>query len=151
VFVDQSVYGNYNLRGISYPWVNNQTELSEVLCNGGSNYLIAVGYGSNIFNHTTNIPCSTTQNNDTFNNSVFFENTNTVSSSTWSGDVTGTVDGFSAYEFRSSQTTASTWLASTNTDLSCTGVPSSSTVITGNIQGGGTATWSTLSNVPVAC
>jgi hypothetical protein len=150
-FVDQSVYGDFNLRGISYSWVNGQTELAEVLCNGGANYLIAVGYGSNIFNHTTNVPCNTTQNNDTYNNSVFFENANTVSSSTWSADVTGTVNGFSAYEFRNSQNTASTWLASTNSDVSCTGVPSSSTVITGNIQGGGTATWSTLSNVPVAC
>lgn len=150
-FVDQSVYGTFDLRNIGFTWVNGQTELAEILCNGGSNYIIAVGYGSNIFNHTTNIPCGTTQNGNNYDNSVFFENANTVSSSTWAGDITGTVKGFSAQEFRNSPSTPLNWLSSANTDLSCTQVSSSSSVITGGIASGGTATWSTLSNVPVAC
>jgi hypothetical protein len=153
VYVDESVYGNeasYNME-IPGGWVNGQTEESEILCNGGSNNVIETAYGNYVFGHNTNVPCGTTQYSDNYNNSVFFENRNTVSSSQWAGDVTGTVQANTAYENRDSQNNLVTWLSSTNIDMTCTQSTSSSSVITGNIESGGTATWAHLSNVPPAC
>ncbi len=153
VYADESVFGNLEARkipGSGFTWVNDRQMLGETLCNGGTKYIQAVGYGSSIWNHNTNINCTVKDNNNKVSNSGFFENWNTVPSSDWAGDVTGTVSMYSAYEGRGATNTWYTWINSTNEKQTCSGSRSSTTAISGSLAGGNTATLA-LSGVPVAC
>ncbi len=157
VWADSSVSPFTNAAHVvDYPntwaWVNDQTELGEILCNGGSNYIIAIGYGGKIFNHTTGVACGTTQQGSEISNSVFFENWNTVASSNWAGDITGAVKAWTAEELRNSQSVWSYWLSSNNKDKLCnSSTPVASNAMTGNIQNNGVVNWTPLSNIPAGC
>jgi hypothetical protein len=156
VWADSSVSPNNNAAHVfGYPsqipaWVNGQTETAEVLCNGGSNYKEQIVYGSSLLAHVSNVACTSSAQGSEITNSVFFENGNTGSSSTWSGDITSTVQAKNANEKLNGSW--NTWQSSSDKDLTCQpAVVNPSTAMTGNIKLSGTATWSTLSNVPPAC
>jgi len=155
IWADSSVSPfNVDAHVFGYPsppsWVNGQTVTAEVLCNGGSNYKIQAVYGANLLVHNSNVACTQKAYGSEIANSVFFENGNTVNSSNWSGDITGTVNGNVASEKLNGSWTQ--WQASKDKDKSCTGtVTDPSVVMTGNIKLGGTATWSTLSSTPKGC
>jgi hypothetical protein len=154
VYADSSVFGNldaHKVPGSGFNWVNGREELGETICNGGSNYIVAIGYGvGNIFNHNTSVSCSTSDNNNVVSNAGYFENWNTVASSNWSGDITDPVTMYSAYEGRGSTSNWLTWLSSTNQKETCTGSFSSTTALSGSLASGGTVTI-TPSGVPIAC
>lgn len=123
--------------------------LAQTLCNGGSNYVEQVTYGGQVFQSTTGILCSTHQNTDQDNNSVFFENKNTVASSNWSGDVTGTVQSSNAREFFSDGSIHN-WTTSNPHQVYC-GSTKANTVLSGSLAGNGIAKWQNLSTTPVEC
>ncbi|MDE1878724.1 MAG: hypothetical protein KGI07_09460 [Thaumarchaeota archaeon] len=153
-YADSSVFGNLNAHVFGFPsqipaWVNGQTDTAEVLCNGGSFYKEQMAYGSSLLAHVSNVACGTGAQGSSITNSAYFENGNTGSSSTWSGDITSTVQGTGASELLNGAWT--TWQTSRDRDQPCSGSDVASTVMTGNIQLGGTATWNTLSNVPAGC
>lgn len=153
VYADQSVYGNleaHKIPGSGFNWVNGRVLLGETICNGGSNYLQSVGYGSSIWNHNTSISCSNADNNSQISNAGYFENWNTVSSSNWASDITDPVTMYSAYEGRGATNTWYTWINSSNQQKTCGGSVGSTTAVSGSLAGGGTATI-TPSGVPVAC
>lgn len=130
--------------------MNGQTDTAEVICSAGSNYKVQAAYGAQLFVHNSAVPCTTKQQGSEISNSVFFENSNTVASSNWSGDITSTVRGNNASELLNG--VWKQWQTSSDKDKTCTGtVINPSTVMTGNIKLGGTATWSSLSNMPRAC
>ncbi|MGI0094736.1 MAG: hypothetical protein ACREA8_11645, partial [Nitrosotalea sp.] len=149
VYVDESISGAgdaaYN---IGYSWVNGQNLIAEVICNTStSKYDIDITYGST-YSHHTNISCSTYQANDIDNNSIWLENQNTMQSSLWSGDITSSISASHAYKFDYQGVNAYSWSSSNDFDRTA-GVDQTSTVMTGNVAGFGTATWSTLANVPL--
>ncbi|WP_157928388.1 hypothetical protein [Candidatus Nitrosotalea okcheonensis] len=148
-YVDESISGAgdaaYN---IGYTWVNGQNVIAEVICNTGtSKYDIDITYGST-YAHHTNISCSTYQTNDRDNNSIWFENQNTIQSSLWSGDITSSISASHAYKFDYQAINAYSWSSSNDYDRTA-GVDQTSSVMTGNVASFGTATWSSLSNVPL--
>lgn len=151
-YVDESTYNDQHLRDTGLSWVNGQTLASSISCSG-SMQTITTTYGSQLFSQITKIPCTSPQDNFQYDNSVFLENSDTLASSNWSSDITGTVSATNAFEFNSLGG-SSQWGASSNKDTTCV-VPHSyttSTVITsGNLKLGGTATWGNLSNEPVGC
>ncbi len=153
VYIDRSVYGDYEARAVTasgFSWVNDRTLVLNIIC-GTSNYSINFGYGSAIYSHTTNIPCSKTLRSDNVNNGIWFENKNTVFDN-WYDYISSDVKAWGAYEFRGSPSTWYTWISSYNRDMSCTKSFSPSSVIyTGNVQGGGTAYWDRLWNMQLAC
>ncbi|MDE1814245.1 MAG: hypothetical protein KGH87_02095 [Thaumarchaeota archaeon] len=131
-------------------WTNGQVETSEVLCSGSSNYKIQASYGSNLYVHTTGVPCTGQQYGSEITNSVYVENNNTMTFTSWPSDITSAVKADSANEKLNG--VWNQWQTSSDKDLTCGGsVVSPSTAMTGNIKLGGTATWGTLSNVPYAC
>ncbi|MDE1832591.1 MAG: hypothetical protein KGI02_09530 [Thaumarchaeota archaeon] len=153
-YADSSVFGNSHGHVFGYPnqipaWVNGQTETAEILCNGGSSYKEQEAYGTSLLAHVSNVACGTGAQGSSITNSVYLENANTGSSSNWSGDITSTVKGTNAHELLNGAW--NWWQTSRDRDQPCSGSDVASTVMTGNIQLGGTATWSTLSNVPVGC
>src|SRR5207302_3704449 len=98
-WVDSSTTGNFCINKIAmFTYTAGINMLSQTICNGGSNYVEQVTYNGHTFQRTTGLTCSTHQNTDQDNNSVFFENWNSVASSSWSGDITGTVQGSFARE-----------------------------------------------------
>ncbi len=151
-FVDESNYNDQHLRDTGLSWVNGQTLASSISCSS-SKQTITTTYGTQLFSQITKIPCTSAQDHFQYDNSVFLENSDTLASSNWSGDITGTVSATNAFEFNSSGG-SSNWSASSNKDTTCV-VPhtyTTSTVITsGNLKSGGTATWGSLSNEPVGC
>lgn len=124
--------------------------LAQTLCNGGSNYVEQITYQGTTFQRTTGITCSTHQTTDQDNNSVFFENQNTVASSNWSGDVTGTVQASNAREFVNSISNLQQWTTSNPHQVSCGGTQTN-TVLSGSLASNGIAKWINLSTVPVGC
>lgn len=134
----------------TFTYTGNVNALSQTLCNGGSTYTEQITYNGVTWQHPTNISCSTHQNTDQLNNSVFFENWNTVASSNWSGDVTGTVQASGAKEFVGSTSNIQNWTTSTALQVHC-GSSVTNTVLTGSLASAGTAQWQSLSTVPVAC
>lgn len=151
-YVDESTYNDEHLRNTGLSWVNGQTLANSVNC-VGTKQTITITYGSQLFSQITKIPCTRAQNHFQYDNSVFFENADTLASSNWSGDITGTVSATNAFEYDSLGNLLR-WSASSNKDASCSVPPvfSNSNVITsGHLYSGGTATWVQLSSQPVAC
>jgi hypothetical protein len=146
VYVDPSVYGNSYPHNTNLGWANGVTILAEHICQSSGYYGQEISYNGNIWGHLTNVPCTTAQNTDQFDNSVFFENQNTVPSSNWNGDL-GSVYGQNAYEAQDSSNNWIKWTSSTNDDVNCSGYYASG-VITNNIANGGTANWTYLSSIP---
>lgn len=131
-------------------WVNGQTLTAEVLCIGGTNYKVQAAYGTTLLAHTSNVPCTNKAQGSEITNSVFFENGNTVSSANWKNDITSTVRATNTSEKLNGSW--SQWQNSKDKDQTCTGSRiDPSTVMTGNVKLGGTATWSNLGNMPVGC
>lgn len=155
VWADSSVSpSNSDAHVFGYPtpqtWVNGQTETAEVLCNGGTNYKIQAAYGTNLYQHSTNIACTQKAQGNEIANSVFFENANAAAFNTWPSDITSTVRATNTSEKLNGSWAQ--WQNSKDKDQTC--IPTirdPSTVMTGNVKLGGTATWSTLSNMPPGC
>ena len=152
VYVDQSSTGTQQGYNTGISWSSGTTEQAQISCPSGSTYYkIHISYGTSTFNWTTKVPCGTAQKqSDTLDNSVFFENHNTGSSSNWSGDVTGSVLGTSAEEYDNTNT-AYYWSTSNNVDLDCSSNLYQSTVMTGSLASDQNAYWTYLSNVAHAC
>ncbi|MDE2589073.1 MAG: hypothetical protein KGL95_05355, partial [Patescibacteria group bacterium] len=154
VYVDFSKTGTFVTQPTTLKWINGYTTdiQGETDCSPGpANYTITLQNGTNTFAHTTNLSCSTAQDSsDLTNNSVFFENADGDTTQNWSNDITGTVSASSALEFTGTSSSQS-WITSNNVDLSCTGNLSTSQVISGSQDSGGTATWSSLNKQPHAC
>jgi hypothetical protein len=155
IYVDQAVHGTYDDYNTGLEWINGSTSTlyGEIDCAYTSpDYGIVINNGTNSFTETTTIPCTSTQKNDVTNNSVFFENAANETSSTWSGDITGTVSTTNALEYKDSTQHSAlvAWSASNNVDISCYGKVSASQVITGTLASGTTATWSSLNKQPAS-
>ncbi|MDE2588907.1 MAG: hypothetical protein KGL95_04505, partial [Patescibacteria group bacterium] len=129
-------------------WVNGQTETVEVYCYGGA-YQEQAAYGSNLYQHKSNVGCSAKEYGDDVTNSVFMESTNTDNN--WTSHITSTPQASSAMELLNSAW--GQWQTSNNQDRTCTGGTSISSVLASGhyLKLGGTATWSYLNNMPVAC
>jgi hypothetical protein len=153
VIVDQSVYGNLYGHNTNLAWVNGATLLVEHICQGNGYYGQEILYNGNTYGHYTNVPCTTIQvRNDPINNSVWFENGNTLAkppggSSGWAQYITSTVTANNAYEAKNSVNGWVLWTNSYNTDADCSGTWSSQ-VMTGDLKSGHTANWSYLTNMP---
>ncbi|HET7336860.1 MAG TPA: hypothetical protein VFJ23_03095 [Candidatus Nitrosotalea sp.] len=150
VYVDESTTGNKVPINTNLGWQNGGTEDVSLTCGSSGDVAISITYGTSTYYANTHISCSTTQYNDVLNNSIFFENHNTSSYTSWPSDITGTVDATSAEEYNSGGT-GSNWSTSHNVDLDCSGTVTQSSVITGDLTSGNTATWQYLSNEPYAC
>jgi hypothetical protein len=152
-YVDESVNNDEYIRDTGLTWVNGQSLDSSIAC-ASSNYDITITYGSQLFSEVTNIPCTSPQNKDVYNNSVFFENTDKQTSSNWSSYITGTVSATNAFEYDSLGNSYQ-WSTSNNKDVStCTSPPTitaSSVITSGHLYSGGTAIWGSLSSQPYAC
>lgn len=150
VIVDQSVYGNLYGHNTNLAWVNGATLLVEHICQGNGYYGQEILYNGNTYGHYTNVPCSTPQvMNDPINNSVWFENGNTLSypPSGWAQYISTTVTGQNAYEAKNSSNGWALWTNSYNTDADCSGTWASQ-VMTGDLKSGHTANWTYLTNMP---
>lgn len=152
VYVDQSSTGTKQGYNTGISWSSGTTETTQISCpSGSSDYKIHISYGASTFNWTTKVPCGTAQlQSDTIDNSVFFENHYTGSTSNWSGDVTGSVLGTSAEEYDNTNT-AYYWSTSHNVDQDCSSNDYQSTVMTGSLASDQNAYWTYLSNVAHAC
>ncbi|MDE2589283.1 MAG: hypothetical protein KGL95_06420 [Patescibacteria group bacterium] len=156
-YVDTSTNSNYCIYNIStYTYTAGQNMFSQTVCNGGTDYVMQAQYGGTNWSHTTAIPCSTASqdSNDYLNNSVFFENDNTVSSSGWAGDITGTTQASSANEEIGSN--IQHWSTSNNQVVyysnSCTTRNQVNTnIISGSLASNGIAKWTGLSSTQPAC
>jgi hypothetical protein len=147
-FVDSSTKGNYCIYNIpTFTYTAGINAYSQTLCNGGSTYTEQMTYNGVTWQHPTNISCSTHQNTNQDNNSVFFENLNTVTSSNWSGDVTGTVQSSGAKEIINSN--IQNWTTSNPHQVKCGGTQTN-TVLTGSLAGNGVAKWQSLNTMPTA-
>ena len=158
IYVDESVHGTENNYWTGLLWKQGTTtiETGEIDCLVSPSVYTIIAYnGTNNFYETTNIPCSTAQwdtsppLNGVENNSVFFESAVTIASSNWSPYISGvSVTGAQEYDSGNHAHNLST---SHNVDRTCGFVDSKSSVITGSLTSGGTASWSSLSNQPAAC
>lgn len=150
-YADTSTHGNNFLRKVpGFTWSGGTTEVAQTLCDGsGTKYKMQITYGENAWQQATDVNCGTPQSSDVNNNSVFFENWNTGSSSNWANDITGTVKASLAKEMDSNNTIKD-WSTSQNREVSCTGVASTTSGISGSLANAGTATWSP-SSTPQAC
>jgi hypothetical protein len=141
VFVDESTIGSDAPINTNVSYTGGGTETAGINCASGStDAVISIQYGINTYNENSLVPCSSGQvSSDTDDNSVFFENWNTVSSSKWSPDITGTVQGTGADEYDSSNV-AYSWSSSSNWDKDCYGTHTSSQVIASgtSLANGGT-------------
>ncbi len=150
---DESVNNDEYIRDTGLTWVNGQSPDSSIAC-ASSDYDITITYGSQLFSEVTNIPCTSAQNKDVYNNSVFFENTDKQASSNWSNYITGTVSATNAFEYDSLGNSYQ-WSTSNNKDVNtCTSPPTittSNVITSGHLYSGGTATWVSLSSQPYAC
>ena len=151
VFTDTSIFGNLEAHRIPFDWEPDGEVLAETICYDDTNYLISVLYNGQIFNHNTKIPCENTDNDSKTTNSVFFENWNTVGSSSWAQDITGKVEAHSAHEFIHSSRNLTPWMASTNEEQRCDAGRAPTAIINGTLASGNVATWSELGKVPPAC
>lgn len=150
IIVDQSVYGNLYGHNTNLPWINGATLLVEHICQSNGKYGQEFLYNGVAWGHFTNVPCTTSQvSGDTFNNAVYFENVNTSNypPSGWAPKITTAVTAQNAYEAKNSSNNWVLWSSSVNSDKNCLGAYAS-TVITGNLQNAGIATWSSLTNIP---
>ena len=146
IYIDPSVYGNSYPHNTNLAWAPGQTILSEHICQGNGYYGQEMRYNGNLWGHNTNVQCTTHQNTDQFDNSVWFENQNTTPSSGWAPDL-GSVYATSTYEAKDSTTNWVSWSGSTNDDVNCQGYFASG-VITGSLVNLGTANWTYLSSIP---
>jgi hypothetical protein len=151
VFTDTSLFGNLEARRIPFEWKADENLLASTTCNDEANYLISVQYDSRVFNHNTNVPCKSADNDSGTSNSLFFENWNTVESSSWAQDITGKVEAHSASAFINSHEQLSHWTSSTNREQRCDNSRGSTTVISESLSGGKAASWAGLDQVPPAC
>lgn len=150
-FVDTSTKGNYCVYNIpTFTYTAGINAYSQTLCNGGTTYNEQMTYNGVTWQHPTNIACTTHQTTDQDNNSVFFENWNTVASSNWSGSVTGTVQSSSAKEMLSSGGSIQNWTTSNPHQVYC-GSTQTNTVLSGSLASAGIAKWQNLSTTPTAC
>lgn len=153
VYVDESTWGDLEAHkitasnGIAY--VEGNSDLAQILCNGGSNYRIQATSNGKSFQIDSQVPCGTATTNNAFDNSVFFENKNTLASSSWSGDITSSVTASGAKEYDTT-THFQNWSASDKKYQTCgaNAQIGTTTAITGSLAAGGTATWATLSATP---
>lgn len=151
VFTDTSLFGNLEARRIPFEWKANENLLASTTCNEEANYLISVQYDGRVFNHNTNVPCKSADNDSRTSNSLFFENWNTVESSSWTQDMTGKVEAHSASAFINSHEQLSHWTSSTNREQRCDNSRGSTAVISESLSGGKAASWAGLDQVPPAC
>jgi hypothetical protein len=150
-FTDTSIFGNLEAHRIPFDWEPDGEMLAETMCYDDWNYVISVLYEGKIFNHNTKVACENADNDSKITNSVFFENWNTVESSSWAQDITGEVEAHSAHELMHSSREVTTWTSSTNEEQSCDASRGSTAVISGSLASGNAATWSELDKVPPAC
>lgn len=150
IYVDQSVFGNLYGHNTNLAWINGATLLVEHICQSNGKYGQEMLYNGQSWGHFTNVPCTTAQvQNDSINNSVWFENSNTVAKppSGWAPYITSAVTAQNAYEARNSVNGWVKWSTSVNSDADCSGTFASN-VITGSLVNGATASWSSLSQIP---
>jgi hypothetical protein len=150
--VDESVCGNQQPHntGLTYTTGTARTITAESICQGNGVYGLEMLYNWQSYGHYTNVSCTVPMRADSWNNSVFFENSNTsgAPANEWAPYITSSVYAYSPYHARGSTTNWVTWGSSSNRDTNC-GTNWASTVITsGNLASGGTATWRALSNMP---
>ncbi|MDE1767067.1 MAG: hypothetical protein KGI27_12475 [Thaumarchaeota archaeon] len=161
VFVDQSTTGTYEGINTDISYSGGQSEEVSINCNYPSptDVQINITYGSSTYQANTDVSCNDYQADDSFNNSVWFENKNTVSTSNWYSDVTGTYEATSAQEYDASDN-AYNWSSSTNTDQwqsvvsnVCTTYTYASDVIESgtSLASGSTAEWTGLSGIEPQC
>lgn len=153
VYVDESTYGDleaHKITGVNAPtYTEGSTAYIQILCNGASHYRIQSTSGGKTFVTESLVNCGTGTTSSPADNSVFFENKNTVTSSTWSGDITSAVTATATKEY---DTTShfQNWIASDKQYQTCGAGATfgTTTAITGSLTAGGTATWATLSDTP---
>src|SRR5574337_405153 len=154
VYADSSTYGNsfphiFGYHGSVPAWVNGQTLTAEVLCSGSANYKEQESYGTSLLSHLSSVPCSSVAQGNEIVNSAYFENANTAASSTWSSDITSTVQATGASEKLNGVWTG--WQSANDEDQDCNkNITVTNAVISGYLNGA-TSTWSHLINQPVAC
>jgi hypothetical protein len=139
-FTDTSIFGNLEAHRIPFDWEPDGEMLAETMCYDNGNYVISVLYEGKIFNHNTKVACENADNDSKITNSVFFENWNTVESSSWAQDITGEVEAHSAHELMHSSREVTTWTSSTNEEQSCDASRGSTAVISGSLASGNAAT-----------
>lgn len=149
VYVDTATYGNTFLRRVGDPLMtytgNNSNLLVQSTCEYTSptNYRLQFTYNGRTWVYPSGVPCTAIlKTTDSYNNSVFFENANTVSSSGWASQITGSIQASNAKE----QTTTGVlqnWVTSTNSYVKCNGSMGTATSsnMTGTLAGASTATW----------
>jgi hypothetical protein len=154
VYVDESTYFNDGIHNTNLSVQSGYTETVENLCDTTTSkqqIIILYSYNNQIFNHDTNVHCTTHQSTSVDNNSVFFENYSQGPSPNWAKDLSS-VYAAGAKEYDSSLGQHA-WISSNNIDahaqdtnpgISDTG----SLVLTGSLSGSGTAVWSNLSLMP---
>ncbi len=149
VYVDSSYWGDAQPRKISMTYTENNNAIAYIICDAGSKIKERIWHNGNFFSRDSSVDCGTKTTNITTDNSVFFENANTNTSSTWADEIETSVKAWNAKEYTST-TSYQNWADSLNKKKNCSGSFSSTTLISGNLKAGGTATWS-LSSMDAAC
>jgi hypothetical protein len=150
VVVDESAWGNQypHNTGLSYTTGTARDITAQSICQSNGVYGLEMLYNGQSYGHYTTVSCTVPMRADSWNNSVFFENSNTDSVGTeWAPYITSSVYAYSSYHASGSTTNWVTWGSSANRDTTCA-IDYASTVITsGNLASGGTATWGALNNM----
>jgi hypothetical protein len=149
-YVDEGYWGDLQPRKINITYTENSNAIAYIICDAGTKIKEQLWHNGNFFTRNSSVNCGTTNTTSTTDNSVFFENANTNTSSTWSDEVETSVKAWNAKEYTST-TSYQNWSDSINKKINCSGSITTTTLITGNLKAAGTATWSGLSSMDAAC
>lgn len=135
--------------GISY--VAGHSYENKVYTSGGTWYIVAkdTNTGSAFTKTRTGITYVVFKNSE-FNNGIFFENQNTGTSWYTKYASPYTVSATAKYS-TDNGSTWNNWQSGAKEDANCSGATSSSTVISGNVAGGGTGTWNLQTMSGIHC
>lgn len=148
-YVDSAYWGDEQPRKISVTYTENSSAIAYIICDAGTKVKNRLWSNGVFFSRDSSVDCGTDVVNDAANNSVFFENANTVASSTWADEIETSIKAYTAKEYDTT-TSFQNWEGFAKTKVNCSGVPSSTTLISGSLLAGGTATWS-VSTMDAAC
>lgn len=152
VYVDEAHWGDLQPRKMAgTTYIDNSSAIVYIIClSGDIDYQIIMWYGSTLYIRDSGVDCDESTTGLATNNSVFIENANTVSSSTWADDITSVVKAYSADEFNT-QTTLQPWQDSSAKGVSCAGHKYNTSYIDGDLENSNTAEWDKLRFAGYAC
>lgn len=148
-YVDSAYWGDYQPRKINITYNENNSAIAYIICDTGTKIKERLWSNGNFFSRDSSVDCGTKVTTDPYNNSVFFENANTNTSSTWADEIETSVKAYTAKEYTSTSS-YSNWASSANKKVDCSAGKTSTTLISGSLASAGTATWS-LSTMDAAC